>query len=106
MSAAGLLGPNLVCSSCPSGNRAICRCPPGWFGDPFKRCFDDPCLEGRPCAPNADCRSEGQRAICTCRPGYEGDGLTRCTLNPCLDPGACGINAECNNRGGRGGVSG
>ena len=52
------------------GNRAICRCLPGYTGDPFQRCNADPCSEN-PCGVNADCESAGNRAVCKCRQGYE-----------------------------------
>ena len=52
------------------GNRAICKCPPGYTGDPFVRCNADPCSEN-PCGVNADCTSTGNRAVCKCRQGYE-----------------------------------
>ena len=50
------------------GNRAICRCPRGWFGDPQAggRCVDNPCTEN-PCGVNADCENRRGKAICTCR---------------------------------------
>ena len=52
------------------GNRAICKCPPGYTGDPFVRCNADPCSQS-PCGINADCESAGNRAVCKCRQGYE-----------------------------------
>ena len=54
----------------PLGNRAICRCPAGYTGDPFVRCDADPCSQN-PCGANADCQSQGNRAVCRCRQGYE-----------------------------------
>ena len=50
------------------GNRAICRCPRGWFGDPQAggRCVDNPCNE-QPCGTNADCENRQGKALCTCR---------------------------------------
>ena len=52
------------------GSRAICKCPPGFTGDPFVRCNDNPCSVD-PCGSNADCEAQGNRAVCRCREGYE-----------------------------------
>jgi hypothetical protein len=61
----------------PSGNRAICRCPSGYTGDPFVRCDADPCSQN-PCGANADCQSQGNRAVCRCREGYEVSSIHQC----------------------------
>jgi len=81
------------------GNRAICKCPDGYTGDPFVRCNADPCSQS-PCGTNADCESNGNRAVCKCRQGYEGDPFVNCRLNPCSQS-PCGINADCSANGAR-----
>merc|ERR1712039_184453 len=88
---------------------AICKCPAGTSGDPFERCFLNPCLGKNPCGVNAECTfNRAGEAVCSCPPHYMGDPYVACGpittkveeteptfINPCLTPGVCGLNAEC-----------
>ena len=80
------------------GNRCICECERGFFGDPFTGCRReceynrdcatslacenykcvDPCQRGL-CGINAECSVQNHNAICQCIPGHFGDPFTRCS---------------------------
>ncbi|XP_021954599.1 adhesive plaque matrix protein 2 [Folsomia candida] len=93
------------------GNKAVCKCPRGFAGDPLFQCQQqapisraiisqpppqairahDPCNPS-PCGTNAECRSSGGdigRAICTCPRGHFGNPQTFCRR------GECSSNDEC-----------
>jgi len=103
---------------------AICKCRPGYDGDPFRQCTKvpeviqpieaprDPCYPS-PCGANAECQSNQRAASCTCIRGYFGDPYSQCrpecTTNTecpankacsnlkCVDPciNICGVDARC-----------
>ena len=102
---------------------AICKCPVGYNGDPFRQCTKipevirpeipkDPCYPS-PCGSNDECNLSNGRAGCTCVQGYLGDPYsgcrpecatnTECPANKacsnlkCVDPcvNTCGIKARC-----------
>lgn len=84
--------------------RAVCKCPAGMIGDPFRNCFKelntapecrsdsdcssalacinekcrDPCAERNPCAQNAECRVSQHRPLCYCQQGWGGNPQTQC----------------------------
>jgi len=102
----------------------VCSCPPGYTGDPFRRCDPippaptptpvvdiDPCIPS-PCGPYSECRRIGNSPSCSCIQGYFGSPPNcrpECTINSecpsnlacirekCRDPcpGSCGANAQC-----------
>lgn len=63
----------------------VCKCPPGYTGDPLNRCDPisnvDPC-EMNPCGENARCTlgvtNDGLCAICECPPGMKGNPNIAC----------------------------
>ncbi|KAG6626144.1 wall-associated receptor kinase 2-like [Carya illinoinensis] len=72
-------------SSCsePHGRGYICKCPPGYQGNPYlsdeheDSCQDiDECkdLDRNPCNATATCTNTNGSYICICPNGYEGDG--------------------------------
>ena len=98
---------------------AMCYCPEGYKGDPFRACTPvpvtepprepvktDPCYPS-PCGPNTECVAKGDDddgqavAICKCLPGYpKGDPVTgcrpECTKNAdCPHTQACGSQQKC-----------
>ena len=118
---AGACGLNADCSV--RNHLAVCRCPSGYEGDPFRQCNKkpevvtnteviDPCYPS-PCGANADCQDVNKRASCKCMKGYFGDPYTQCRpecltnsdcsanracanlkcIDPC--PGTCGVKARC-----------
>jgi len=90
-------GTNAECSV--KGNRAVCTCRAGSYGDPYSNCQVNPCDQD-PCGINAECENTGARAICKCPRGFTGDPFVRCNDNPCSqDP--CGQNADCEAQGAR-----
>jgi hypothetical protein len=118
-------GVHATCSV--QNHNPICRCDPGYEGDPFTSCrrkttpppavtqIIDPCNPS-PCGSNAVCNNRNRAAACQCIPEYFGDPYVacrpECVVNSdcpsnkacqrlhCVDPcpGVCGINAECNVR--------
>ena len=98
----------------------MCRCLPGYSGDPFVRCQveiiqhsppSDPC-QPSPCGPNAQCRAVGDQPSCSCLPEMIGrppncrpecvsnsecSSQLACINQKCKDPcpNTCGQNAEC-----------
>uniref|UniRef100_A0A1A9ZCQ5 EGF-like domain-containing protein n=1 Tax=Glossina pallidipes TaxID=7398 RepID=A0A1A9ZCQ5_GLOPL len=104
-----------------NNHRPICRCLPGYTGDPFAECSpqiiitpekSEPCNPS-PCGTNAVCKERNGVGSCTCLPEYNGDPYTECrpecvlnsdcaknracVNNKCRDPcpGVCGVGAEC-----------
>ena len=104
---------------------AICKCPKGYQGDPFRQCTrvpevqpieaapQDPCYPS-PCGSNTNCKSRRNGATCLCVRGYLGDPYgggcrPECTTNTdcpankacgnlkCVDPcsNVCGLEAKC-----------
>ena len=117
----GVCGVHSTCSA--SNHFAICRCDPGFIGDPFSACYPkptdpprvevvDPC-NPTPCGDNAVCSQQRSAAACRCIPEYFGDPYVacrpECVINAdcptnkqcrnlhCVDPcpGLCGSNANC-----------
>ena len=41
------------------GHRAICSCPSGYSGDPYRACIQDPCSTS-PCGIHAQCKNQGR----------------------------------------------
>lgn len=117
----GQCGTNARCQAV--NHNAICSCPIGYTGDPFRQCIKEvaptappqrhtPCVPS-PCGPNAQCRVSGISEACSCLPNYIGkppNCRPECTSNSecqsnlacvnqkCVDPciGACGLNSLCN----------
>ncbi|KAG8232833.1 hypothetical protein J437_LFUL013159, partial [Ladona fulva] len=101
----------------------VCRCSPGYEGDPFAGCslvpIKQPVLEElnpcnpSPCGANAVCKERNGAGSCSCLPEYFGDPYSgcrpecvlntdcdrakTCLNNKCRDPcpGTCGLNAVC-----------
>merc|ERR1719341_3125779 len=88
-------GPGAECV--PAGERATCKCPAGYKGDPFVSCrkgdceYDsecpaslacfnynckDPCVGT--CGQNTNCEVRSHRPICSCVEGFRGDPLVAC----------------------------
>merc|ERR1712227_84341 len=88
---------NPVCECVSAGERATCKCPPGYKGDPFVSCrkgdceYDsecpaslacfnynckDPCIGT--CGQNTNCEVRNHRPICSCVEGFRGDPLVAC----------------------------
>lgn len=83
-------------------HRAVCKCPPGFTGDPYSQCVPvfqgeckvdndcpdnracignecrDPCQEYSPCGKNAQCETSSHRPVCRCPNGWAGDPHTEC----------------------------
>lgn len=84
---------------------AVCSCPPGYVGDPFRHCFiesivpkpecvsdsecspstacinqrcQNPCAERNPCTANAECRVTQHHPTCYCPPEWAGDPQLQC----------------------------
>lgn len=84
---------------------AICSCPPGYVGDPFRHCFiepvapkpecvsdsecspttacinqrcQNPCADRNPCSGHAECRVAQHHPTCYCPPGWAGDPQVQC----------------------------
>lgn len=105
-------------------HNAICACPPGTYGDPFKACFEqkepplqpkqpeNPCIPS-PCGPLSICQVKQGRPVCSCQANYIGQPpycRPECVIhsdcphdkacinercqNPC-ENNPCGSNAEC-----------
>lgn len=104
-------GINAECHA--SGNRAQCRCLPGFRGNPYERCSIigcrtnsdcpsekacenqqcvDPCLYSNPCSPRAECRAQNHLAICRCPVGYMGNPYIDC--RPEIVP-ECTFDTDC-----------
>ncbi|CAG0880783.1 unnamed protein product [Cyprideis torosa] len=100
-------------------HRPICRCPPGFEGNPNIRCEEsgcksdadcpldktchqrqcvNPCILQNPCAINAECYPENHRAQCRCPPGYEGNPLVQCLPEGCQGDHECPLDKACINR--------
>ncbi|KAG8227100.1 hypothetical protein J437_LFUL007437 [Ladona fulva] len=107
-----------------NNHRPICRCPPGYIGDPSSSCtiapiesvecksdvdcasklacFDgvckNPCLETKPCGNNAKCNVVDslplRTMVCVCLPGFVGDADVECRPAPTEEPG-CSSSDEC-----------
>ncbi len=91
-------GSNANCQA--TGNRAVCICQAGFFGDPFvacrpecvlnsecpsdKACINQKCVDPCPgtCGINAVCHVHNHFTICMCEEGFIGDPFTRCQLKP------------------------
>jgi hypothetical protein len=102
----GSCGQNALCNVV--NHNPVCKCNPGFEGDPFVRCLpiqvpatpqpppkakEDPCYPS-PCGPNARCRSENGYAICECLPEYHGNPYESCRPE-CLANSDCPMNRAC-----------
>ncbi|ETN60100.1 dumpy [Anopheles darlingi] len=94
-------------------NRAECRCPSGYRGNPLVQCNvvecrsnndcpDDkqcrngqcgnPCIYDNPCAPRAECRTQNHLVVCRCPVGLVGNPYVDC--RPELLP-ECRYDTDC-----------
>lgn len=116
----GSCGSNAICHVL--SHVAMCYCAPGYTGDPFTICRQEPRIQQEeriqpcypdPCGANAVCRQEGNAGSCQCLPDYHGNPYEACRpecvtnsdcpsdkscqqlkcRDPC--PGVCGLNAAC-----------
>ena len=100
-------------------HKPICRCPPGFVGNPQIKCTPigcqsdpecedretcvegnciNPCLIEDPCGNNAECYPQSHQANCRCREGYEGDPFVGCVVIGCRTDPECPTNKACENR--------
>lgn len=114
----GVCGTNAECGVV--NHVPVCQCLPGFRGDPFQACRQEPVAvlppqnpcEPSPCGPNSVCRVTSGHAVCSCVPGYIGAPPScrpecvvsaecpqsqACINQKCADPcpGTCGVNARC-----------
>lgn len=114
----GICGTYAICEV--ENHVPLCKCPPGYTGDPFFMCREipvtprprvNPC-QPSPCGPNSQCREFNEQAVCSCLPNYQGSPPNcrpECVVNSectqdkacvqqrCVDPcpNTCGIEAQC-----------
>ncbi len=102
-----------------TNHRPICRCPPGYEGNPQIRCEEsgcksdsecpldkachqkqciNPCYIRDPCSVDAECYPANHRAQCRCRPGYELGPGNRCIPIGCRSNEECPLDKACVNR--------
>lgn len=96
-----------------------CTCPPGYTGDPFLQCREQPRVieninpcSPSPCGPNSNCRNNNGQAVCSCAASYIGTppqcrpecvvssecpADRACINTKCADPcpHTCGIGSVC-----------
>nr|CAD7425818.1 unnamed protein product [Timema monikensis] len=114
----GTCGVNAECSVV--NHVPVCTCAPGFTGDPFQSCRQEPITpllpqnpcEPSPCGANSLCRVSGGHAVCSCQPNYVGAPPScrpecvvssecpqnrACISQKCRDPcpGTCGMEARC-----------
>ncbi|KAK9880681.1 hypothetical protein WA026_011917 [Henosepilachna vigintioctopunctata] len=108
-----LCGMKAICQKIPM-QRPICKCPPGYSGNPYKRCkLIGNCITNAQCPPlkpvcknywclnpcdracgiDALCRIQGVEAVCTCPDGFTGDPSVKCKRMNCRHEHQC----KCNN---------
>ena len=96
-------------------HRAICKCPPGWGGQPFEECYQyectqdrdcprskacvnnecvDPCLN-KICGRGADCKVDFHQAFCVCPQGLQGNPDNYCVEVGCRTDNECASNEKC-----------
>lgn len=114
--------PRAECS--PQNHMAVCKCPPGYIGNPYVDCkpepvpecsYDtdcpsrlacidhkciDPCTALEPCQRPSRCEvvpsSPVRTMICVCPEGYVSSGSGTCKpLKPVLDVGGCISDSDC-----------
>ncbi|XP_053617347.1 neurogenic locus notch homolog protein 1-like isoform X2 [Plodia interpunctella] len=109
-------GVNADCETV-AAHRAVCKCPRGYFGDPYRICTPecssdgecpsykpacvynacvDPCINA--CGVNADCNLRGLTPVCSCPRNMTGDPFTYCRpfeARDLCEPNPCGANAKC-----------
>ncbi|KAG7155061.1 Neurogenic locus Notch protein-like 4, partial [Homarus americanus] len=93
-------GSNAVCEVV--SHRAICRCPPGYIGDPFRGCQvpTNPC-DTDPCGDGALCELDNGNPICVCPRGTTGNPFEKCIPEgEDCEPNSCGPNSGCRMVGG------
>ncbi|KAK9880680.1 hypothetical protein WA026_011916 [Henosepilachna vigintioctopunctata] len=116
-SACHLCGKDAMCEGVKN-HRPICRCPPGYRGNPYKRCIKQrecskniDCPKNKPictnyecenpctnlCGTNALCRIIGDQGVCFCREFYFGNPNIECRPPPCLPGDRCPMNLACVN---------
>nr|UEK51539.1 NOTCH1-like protein [Parasacculina yatsui] len=88
-----------------TNHKAICKCPKGYDGHPFDRCYPAPprdvCVPN-PCGSNAECnhgtdRENKPRPVCTCAKGYFGNPLISCARGECENSQDCASTKACYN---------
>ncbi|KPJ11537.1 hypothetical protein RR48_08279 [Papilio machaon] len=109
-------GVNADCETV-AAHRAVCKCPRGYFGDPYRICTaecesDSQCPSYKPacvynacvnpctnaCGVNADCNLRGLTPVCSCPRNMTGDPFTFCRpfeARDLCEPNPCGANAKC-----------
>lgn len=107
-------------------HRAICTCPPNYYGSPEVQCLLqieppkpkpeclqdvdctndkacinqkclNPCVAGI-CGTNSECRPQAHRAVCICKDGYTGNAQRACFEIGCRSDGDCPSTQACVNR--------
>ncbi|GBP39332.1 hypothetical protein EVAR_24312_1 [Eumeta japonica] len=116
VSPCGDCGVNADCETV-AAHRAICKCPRGYHGDPYKICTaecesDSDCPSYKPaclynacvnpcngvCGVNADCNLRGLTPVCSCPKDRTGDPFSYCrpfVAQDLCEPNPCGTNAKC-----------
>lgn len=64
-----------------TNHRAMCKCPPGYKGDPLTHCQvpqTDPC-DSDPCGEGAQCELDNGNPICSCPKGTTGNPFDKCS---------------------------
>ncbi|CAH0390731.1 unnamed protein product [Bemisia tabaci] len=114
---AGTCAPSAECQVYK--HRPVCKCPPGYEGDPAVKCFlpeplscvtnadcsfmeacinkicQHPCDVHNPCAQNAICSNTNHGASCGCIEGYEGNAYVGCTEVAAKSQRSCQYNGDC-----------
>ena len=101
--------PNAECRE-RQNHSPLCKCDPGFIGDPFSARYpppttppppeptvSDPC-DPNPCGLNALARPSDDRCICSCPPGQQGDPYVQCKPEQCAPTAVCRVNnhrADC-----------
>ncbi|RZF34371.1 hypothetical protein LSTR_LSTR008910 [Laodelphax striatellus] len=99
-------------------HKPVCRCPPGFNGDPFtecrppgavvgcaansdcsmeEACINRLCITPCNCGPNADCKVSNHYPTCFCRPGYSGNPQFGCVKVSCEADEQCPSDKTCYN---------
>ncbi|CAH0548908.1 unnamed protein product [Brassicogethes aeneus] len=109
-------GQNAECETIRN-HQAVCKCPRGYFGNPYSSCqpectSDGDCPRSKPacfynscknpcdgvCGIGANCELRGLTPICSCPRDMTGDPFTMCrpfTSQDLCEPNPCGANAKC-----------
>lgn len=100
-------------------HRSICRCPPGYNGNPevscsaviepkagcrsnsecqlTESCVNERCVSPCNCGQHADCHVTSHHPICTCKPGYSGNPQYGCFKLGCENDAQCSDDKTCFN---------